>query len=423
MASKLAAVRLNSDHRCIGMVCAAPPAQGVNPPPDGGYPGGNTAEGQSALLSLTTGTYNTGVGFLALTRNNAQFNTAVGAGALLVSTGDENTAVGAGALLSDTIGENNTANGEFTLFSNTIVGNNTATGAFVLFNNTEGNNNTANGSSALHGNTEGSDNTAIGVQALLNNTAGNANTAIGREALANNTSGFANTAAGEGALINNSTGSGNTALGQNAGFNVSTAANVICIGNIGGDNIDNSCFIANIYSNIQPVIGTDPDYVTIASNGKLGRSNLNGSSRRFKHDIQPMDKASEVIFALKPVSFRYNKEYDAIQRPFFGLVAEDVDKVAPGLVGRNTKREPGSVRYEQINAMLLNEFLKEHKKVEKLEAAVAQQRNHFEATIAELKKEIKSLAARCKEEDEQIQNVKAQVKLNGSVSRAVANNP
>jgi hypothetical protein len=177
------------------------------------------------------------------------------------------------------------------------------------------------------------------------------------------------------------------------------------------------------YSNVQPVIGIDPDHVTIDSAGRLGRSNLNGSSRRFKHDIQPMAKASEVIFALRPVAFRYNKEYDASQRPSFGLVAEDVAVVAPDLVGRNKKGEPESVRYEQINAMLLNKFLKEHKKVQHLEVVVAQQRNDFEAMIAELKKEIESVATRSKDQDEKIQRVSAQVEPNGSVWRVVANEP
>ena len=134
--------------------------------------------------------------------------------------------------------------------------------------------------------------------------------------------------------------------------------------------------------------------MTIASNGKIGRSNLNGSSRRFKHDIKRMNKASEVIFALKPVSFRYNKEYDAADNIAFGLIAEEVAEVTPDLVGRNKQGEPDSVRYEQVNAMLLNEFLKEHKKVQQLEAPWAQQHNDFEATIAELRKEIAGVVAR-----------------------------
>ena len=135
-----------------------------------------------------------------------------------------------------------------------------------------------------------------------------------------------------------------------------------------------------------------------------------------------MEKASEVIFALKPVSFRYNKEYDPSQRLSFGLIAEEVAESAPDLVGRNKKGEPESVRYEQINAMLLNEFLKEHKKMQQLEAAVAEQRNTFEATITELKKEIASLATRSKEQDAKIQKVSAGAQLNRAAGRAVAKN-
>jgi hypothetical protein len=208
-------------------------------------------------------------------------------------------------------------------------------------------------------------------------------------------------------------------VGDGAGSNVAIASNVICIGSFGED-IDNSCFIGNIYSNVQPVIGIDPDYVTIDSNGKLGRSNLNGSSRRFKHDIRPMDKTSEILFALKPVSFRYNKEYDAAQRLSFGLIAEQVAEVAPDLVGHDKQGEPDSVRYEQINAMLLNEFLKEHRKVQQLEVAANQQRNEFEATIAELRKEIESVVARSKERDEKIQKVSGQIEVKKPVLRTVS---
>jgi hypothetical protein len=245
---------------------------------------------------------------------------------------------------------------------------------------------------------------------------------FGTNALANNTTGNGNTAIGHDVLDNSSTGGGNTGVGENAGFNVTTASNVICIGSVAGENIDNSCYIANIYSNIQPVIGIDPDYVTIASNGRLGRSNLNGSSRRFKHDIQPMDQASEVIFALRPVAFRYNKEYDASQRPSFGLIAEDVAVVAPDLVGRNKKGEPESVRYEQINTMLLNEFLKEHQKVQHLEVVVAQQRNDSEVTIADLKKQLERVVAHSEGQGKKIQKVSARVELNRAAQQTVANN-
>ena len=110
-----------------------------------------------------------------------------------------------------------------------------------------------------------------------------------------------------------------------------TSNNLIRIGAFGA-NVSNSCFIGNIYSNVQPIVGTDPDSVTIISSGRLGRGNV--SSRRYKHDIKQMDNASEAIFKLKPVSFRYNTEYDANQTPAFGLIAEEVAEVYPDLVGR-----------------------------------------------------------------------------------------
>src|SRR5262249_38271477 len=178
-----------------------------------------------------------------------------------------------------------------------------------------------------------------------------------------------NTAVGFQALTNlTAAGFANTALGSQAGTNVTSAVNVICIGS-GGANVNNSCFIENIYSNVQPIVGTDPDSVTIASNGRLGRGNV--SSRRYKHDIKRMAQASEVVYALRPVSFRYNKEYDATQTLAFGLIAEEVAEVAPGLVGRNPNGDPESVRYDQVNALLLNEFLKEHATVQELKEEIA----------------------------------------------------
>jgi len=172
-------------------------------------------------------------------------------------------------------------------------------------------------------------------------------------------------------------------LGAGAGFNVTTANNVICIGATGLD-VNNSCFISNIYTNVQPIAGTDPDSVTITSTGRLGRGNV--SSRRYKHDIELMDKASEVLYTLKPVTFRYNKEYDATQTLAFGLIAEEVAEVAPDLVGRNPDGQPESVRYEMVNAMLLNEFLKEHRKNEDQQATIARLQKQIEALTAGLQK-------------------------------------
>jgi len=314
----------------------SPQTQAISPAPDGGYPRGNTAEGQKALLNLTTGEYNTAVGFLSLgSDTSGQLNTAMGAGTLLANTGDENTATGGAALLSNGTGVQNTANGAFALFSNTTGAQNTANGAFALFSNTTGNYNTANGS-----------------QALTHNT-GELNTANGFNALVSNTSGFGNTADGYQTLVNNSTGNGNTALGYNAGFNVTTANNVICIGDVSGADMDNTAWIANIYGTATISGTTSP--VVVSDSGQLGTTS---SSRRFKNEIKPMDKASEAILALKPVTFHYKGDHRGT--PQFGLIAEDVAAANPDLVVHDKDGEIYTVRYDAVNAMLLNEFLKDH---------------------------------------------------------------
>ncbi len=227
--------------------------QAVSPAPDGGYPGGNTAEGQNALTSLTTGFYNNAVGIYALLSvTTGSFNTAEGAGALLANTANENTATGAGSLLSNTTGPQNTSNGAFALFSNTEGSFNTAIGGQALFSNTTGNINTAGGASSLFSNTTGTFNTAVGRNALFSNITGNLNTAIGFEALTNNTA-----------------GSNNTALGVGAGSAVTTASNVICIGaNFDGADVNNSCFIGNIRD--VTTQNADAIPVLIDSAGQLG---------------------------------------------------------------------------------------------------------------------------------------------------------
>jgi trimeric autotransporter adhesin len=406
---------------CFGLL---PQAQAVTPTPDGCYPNYTTAEGCNALNFLTTGAGNTGLGWYSLFSNTTgSFNTGVGGGALALNNGDSNTAVGAAALLLNTTGTENTATGTDALVHNDIGVQNTATGAFALFNNAgstddpnrprgePGSFNTANGARALFNNTTGGENTAIGIRALFSNTIGGLNTAIGGFALSSNTEGGSNAALGNAALLNNTTGNGNIALGAFAGMAVTDANSVIAIG-ANGTNVSNSCFIGQIYSNIQPQVGTDPDLVTINSSGRLGRANV--SSRRYKHDIQPMDKASEVLYRLEPVSFRYKKEYDATQTIAFGLIAEDVARVNPDLVGRNPEGQPESVRYEQINAMLLNEFLKEHRKVEDL-------KKDFQATVAQQQKEIAALVATVKKQASQIQKVSAQLEASKPAPQVVGN--
>jgi len=376
---------------CLAAV--GPNVQAVVPAPDGGYPGGNTAEGQNALLSLTTGTYNTAVGWLSLGSNTTgPFNTAIGAGALFANaTAESNTATGTGALFSHTIGNANTATGTFALFSDTTGQVNTATGASALFSNTSGSFNTANGLSALGANTTGSDNTANGAQALASNIGGNDNTAVGLDA-----------------LVNNTTGSNNIALGSFAGQSVSMASHVICIGVQGADT-SNSCFIGQIFG----ATAAGGSAVFIDANNKLGTVT---SSKRFKEDIKPMDKASEALFSLEPVTFRYKKEIDPAGTSQLGLVAEDVEKVNPQLVVRDKEGKPYSVRYDQVNAMLLNEFLKAHRKVQELEATVAQQQKNFQAKFAEQQKQIEALASG-------LQKVSAQVEESKPERQVAANNP
>ena len=364
---------------CLGLL---PNAQAVNPPPDGGYPGFNTAEGQNALLNLDVngGLANTAVGWFALSSNiDNDFSTAVGAGALLFNRESGNTAVGAAAL---------------------------------LFND-QGSDNTAVGVAALSNNVDGFEHTACGSNALLNNSTGVQNTAFGAGALRNTTNGSTNVGIGRGALVNNISGSSNNALGFNAGVNVTTANNVISIGSSGA-NVSNSCFIGNIFGATTVNVGTP---VLVDSAGQLGTIS---SSRRFKHEIKPMDESSEAILALKPVTFRYRS--DRSGTPQFGLIAEDVAKVNPDLVVHDENGKIYSVRYDQVNAMLLNEFLKEHQRVEELKSAMAQQRKDFETAIVQQRQATEALVARLNEQEARIQKVSPQIEKNKSPEQMLVGN-
>ena len=384
--------------------------QAVSPAPDGGYPGGNTAEGYLALGSLTTGVYNTGIGvYSLLSITDQSLCTAVGAGALFSNTGGTNTATGAGALLSNTAGTNNTANGTFALFSSTAGNDNTAIGdrALVVADNADGN--TAVGSFALGVNTSGSLNTVIGAAALITNTTGSSNTAVGLNSLFSN-NGDNNTAVGRGALGGNTSGNNNVALGFGAGSGVTTASNVICIGtNVAGNDVNDSCYIGNIFGDTS----SGGTAVFVNTNGRLGTAT---SSRRFKDEIKPMNKASEMLFALKPVTFRYKKEIDSQGIPQFGLVAEDVEAVNPDLVVRDKEGKVNTVRYEAVNAMLLNEFLKEHRKVQEQGATIAELKKDFRATVAQL-------TARLEEQAAQIQRVRAHLEMKKPAPQMAANHP
>jgi hypothetical protein len=403
----------------------------------------NTADGYRALLHNTTGSSNTAAGYLALqnnttgsdnTANGSQalehnttgsWNTASGSGALYYNTtGNDNTANGFEALVFNTTGHRNTATGYSALLLNTTGNDNTATGFEALRNNTTGTNNTANGLKALFSNTTGYDNTASGSGALdhntigtadtangfytlSNNTTGNHNTASGLQALLDNTTGNFNTAEGSDALASNNTGSNNIGLGYSAGYYLTTGSNNIDIGNVGVADeankirlgtvgIQNATFVAGIAG-----VAVTGSAVLVSSSGQLG---VAASSSRFKADIKPMEKASESILALKPVSFRYKPEIDPDGIPQFGLVAEDVEKVNPDLVARDAGGKIYTVRYDAVNAMLLNEFLKEHRKVEEQGATIAQLKKDFLATVTEL-------TGRLKEQDSKIEKVSAHMEL------------
>src|SRR6266480_767310 len=371
----------------IGLLLAclelSPEAQAVVPPPDGGYPGSNTAEGQNALLSRTTGTFNTAIGFFSLRAlTTASFCTGLGAGTLLANTGDQNTATGAGSLLSNTIGFGNTADGAFTLLSNATGGRNTATGRFALFNNTTGSFNTAHGADALYSNTTGDSNTANGLSALAFNTTGVFNIALGASAGQNLT-----------------TGDRNIDIGN---LGVADEGNTIRIGTTGDQS---ATYIAGIAGQ---TVGAGGSTCYVDNDGKLG---VFLSARRFKTDIANMAAASEGLLALRPVTFHYKPELDKLGIPQFGLVAEEVAKVNPDLVTHDAKGDIYTVRYEAVNAMLLNEFLKEHTafleeqhKVQRLEAALA------------------AVNKRLKEQEAKIEKVSAHFELTNAAPKLVRSN-
>jgi hypothetical protein len=381
--------------------------QAVVPPPDGGYPGSNTAEGTGALQNLTSGVWNTALGFQTLfSDTTGSSNTATGLRSLFSNVnGVNNTGTGVLTLGANTSGFNNTAVGWSALRLNTTGAPNTAVGVNALFNN---NNDfsTAVGSQALFRNT-GFANTAVGYQALFNNTtSGNSSNAFGYQALLNQTNGLFNNGFGWKALNNNVSGDNNTAIGDGAGFNITGSGNV-CIGagvnGLAGEN--NTTRIKNV--------GTTPlntgMFVEVDANGKLG---FVTSSRRYKHDIEAMGDDSKALYALKPVTFRYNGDIDPAHVKMFGLIAEDVAQVSPELAVRNAEGEVIAIRSDSINAMLLNEFLKEHRKVEELQATVSQQQKGMEVLTAQLK-----------EQAAQIQKVSAQLETSKPAPKVVVNTP
>jgi endosialidase-like protein len=384
----------------------------VSPAPDGSYPNGNTAEGNGALFSLTNGFWNTALGQQTLYHDTSgNYNTAVGVGALFKNaTAPANNATGFYALFSNTTGYYNTADGFEALTSNTTGFRNAAVGAYTLYHHVSGNYNNAVGAFALHSDTTGSTNNAFGESALAYNRSGADNTAIGDDALWSNTSGDSNIALGSGAGRNLTTGSYNIDIGNPGVAGESSTTR------IGTSGKQTRTFMAGIYG-VREGGAISPVYIN--SNGQLG-TQAPPSSRRFKKKIKSMDRKSEAILALQPVTFYYKS--DNTNTPQFGLVAEDVAKVNPDLVVRDDNGEIYTVRYEAVNAMLLNEFLKEHRKVQKLEREIADQRKEFGAATQEHEKEIKVLTAVVREQVSQIQKVSAQLGMRNPEPQTVLNN-
>jgi hypothetical protein len=401
-------------------------AGAVSPPPDGCYPNFTTAEGCDALSLLTTGAGNTAVGWSSLSSNSGgNFNTGIGGGALTLNNADSNTAVGAAALLLNTTGGWNVAIGTDALVFNDSGTFNSAVGTFSLYSNTDGLGNNAFGYEALSSNISAWDNTAIGVQALflndetgsglasgntavgnaalLNNIDGSSNSAVGFQALSNNVTGIDNTAVGTDALDQCNDGSSNVAIGDEAGTAVVSGNNIICIGaGVAGEDVSDSTWIGNIYG-VATISGTTAP-VVVSDTGQLGTV---VSSKRFKKDIAGMEKASEAVLSLRPVTFRYKADGKAV--PQFGLIAEEVAKVNPALVLPDKEGKPYTVRYDAVNAMLLNEFLKEHKAFVEEQHRVQDQG----ATIARLERQVATLTAG-------LQKVSAQLEIMKPESQTVS---
>ncbi len=383
----------------------------------------NTAVGYVTLANNTSGSYNTAVGSFALWTNNADSNTALGVNTLALNqTGVDNTAVGAFALEANVTAGGNTAVGAGVLQENVDGSNNTAVGAYALAVNTSGEANSAFGNSALNQNTFGVNNVAVGAGAAVSNTAGNdnvavgastlsdnlvssgntavgtyalrqttssANTGVGMDALTNNVGGASNTALGSGALTSNTSGSNNIAIGQGAGSNLTTGNFNIDIGNPGNAGETQTISIGAPFNQIRTFIAgirnittgnNNAINVVIDSNGQLGTLS---SSREVKSDIADIGTASEVLMRLHPVSFRY-KAHEGAGPVQYGLIAEEVAEVAPGLVATGSNGEIETVLYQHLPPMLLNEYQKQQRIIEAQARRIGVFENERAALAAEV---------------------------------------
>lgn len=337
----------------------------------------NTFLGLNAGQATVDASGNTGVGVNAL-RNapNGSSNTAVGYEALVTNTsGSSNTATGGSAMRFNTTGVQNVANGYLAMHDNQSGSGNTAAGAGALKNG-NGGQNTAVGFASMQGGVSffsGSDNTAVGGQALRELTSGSGNTAAGAAALLFNSTGSNNAASGYRALFSNSTGTNNVAAGAFAGSNLVSGSNNIYLGAnvvgvagesntmyLGAQGTQTKTFIAGVWG----VATGNPDAigVVIDSSGQLGTVS---SSRRFKEGIRDMAEASERLFQLRPVTFRYRQAYGSGAKPIqYGLIAEEVADVYPELVVRGQSGQLETVQYEKLTTMLLNEMQKQHRRLD-----------------------------------------------------------
>ena len=383
----------------------------------------NTAVGKDALTNDTTGQYNVAVGSGALATNTTgNFNMAIGTEALNQSNANFNLAIGFRVAFQNTTGRHLTGIGAAAMRNNTTGEFNTAIGAAAFFNNTTSANNVAVGDSALtafNGTTAGDGaNTALGSIAFNALTSGQENVAVGRRALEFLTSGNNNVAMGWRSGDSLTTGDGNTFIGDQAGRNEGPDVDdVICLGSPGdtdgGQATPNRAYIGNVHG-VTPGSG-GVQTVIIDNDGQLGSM---VSSRRFKKDIKPMDQASEAILKLQPVTFHYKNKDSKTNELDYGLIAEDVAEVNPDwVIYERDGGKPLSVRYTEINVMLLNEFLKEHKKVEEQQAGMAD----LKSTVALQQKEMQVLTAQLKEQAAQIQKVSAQIEASKPAPKVVVN--
>ncbi len=318
----------------------------------------NTFVGNDAGNFTLEGEGNSGFGYWALRRLTGTISPSE-------ATGSMNSAFGSGALQENLDGWGNSGFGLAALASNTTGSRNSAVGLEALYSNTTGNENSALGNWALANNTTGLTNSAFGNHALLNNTVGSQNTGFGGVALRNLAAGDDNTAVGYSAGFNLTSGSFNVYIG-NAGQ--TTESNTIRIGNATNHT---ATYVAGVYGR-----AASGAAVYVDGNGKLGTLS---SSRRYKQQIEEMSTESDVLMRLRPVSFHYRPDLDETQLRQYGLVAEEVAEVAPGLVSYDEEGEPQAVRYHFVNAMLLNEVQKQRRTIQALEERLAK----LEAALAD----------------------------------------